>query len=118
MKRVRKITPFFLVFPLVSLLFYLLLPNASEPSHRSDNDALAPMEVVADGFKELRGVAVDANDLVYVADREAGTVTRIGADQSKTIIAASLDRPTGLAFNPGGRLLVATAAFRNEPFDN
>jgi len=106
MKRRRKKPPFPLAFLLLLPLFYFLFPSSSEPSHRSDNDALAPMEVVADGFKELRGVAVDANDLVYVADREAGTVTRIGADQSKTIIAASLDRPTGLAFDLSGRLLI------------
>jgi len=106
MKRVRKITPFFLAFPLVSLIFYFLFSSPSEPSHRSDSNALAPMEVVADGFEELRGVAVDANDLVYVADRKAGTVTRIGTDQSKTIVASLLDRPTGLAFDLNGRLLI------------
>ncbi len=64
MKRVRKGIPFFLPILILLPVVYFLFPTFSEPSHRSDSNALAPMEVVADGFKELRGVAVDANDLV------------------------------------------------------
>ncbi len=68
--------------------------------------ALAPFEIVADGFASLRGLAVDDDDHVYVADREAGTVTRL-ADGDRRVIARRLERPIGLAIDPGGRVLVA-----------
>ena len=106
MKRARKGFAFLLPFFFLLSLLYFLFPSSSVPSHRSDSDALAPMEVVADGFKELRGVAVDDNDLIYVADREEGTVIRMEADQSKTVVASQLDRPTGLAFDLNGQLLI------------
>ena len=68
--------------------------------------ALAPFEIVADGFVDLRGLAIDDDDHVYVADREAGTVTRL-ADGGRHIIARRLERPIGLAIDSGGRVLVA-----------
>ncbi len=68
--------------------------------------ALAPFEIVADGFVDLRGLAVDDDDHVYVADREVGTVTRL-ADGGRRIIARRLERPIGLAIDSGGRVLVA-----------
>ena len=101
MKRAQKGLALLFLFPLISFLF----PSSSEPSHRSDSNAVALIEVVADSFKELRGVAVGANGLVYVADREAGTVTRIEVDRFTSILASHHDRPTGLAFDLSGRLL-------------
>lgn len=68
--------------------------------------ALAPIEILAAGFHDLAGIAVDTDGAVYVADHDAGTVIRIGADHVPTRIAAGLDRPAGLAFDPTGRLLV------------
>ena len=69
--------------------------------------ALAPFEIFADGFRDPRGIAVDANGSVFVADREAGTVTRIAPNRTRTVIASGLQRPIGLAFDPSGRLLIA-----------
>jgi sugar lactone lactonase YvrE len=68
--------------------------------------ALAAFEVLADGFGALRGIAVDDDDRVYVADRETGTVTRVGVE-GRSVIARHLERPVGLAFGLDGRLLVA-----------
>lgn len=69
--------------------------------------ALAPLEVIAGGFRDPSGLAVDAAANVYVADRDAGTVTRIAPDRTRTRIASGLRRPIGLAFDSAGRLLVA-----------
>jgi sugar lactone lactonase YvrE len=69
--------------------------------------ALAPVEIYSDGFGHLRGIAVDASGNVYVADRQAGTVTRVALDRSRTIVASGLDRPIGLTFDLEGRLLIA-----------
>lgn len=69
--------------------------------------AVEPVEVHADGFDDLRGVAVDAEGYIYVADRAAGTVTRIALDRSRTVLASGLDRPVGVALDAAGRVLVA-----------
>ena len=70
-------------------------------------NALAPFELFADGFQDLRGVAIDSTGNVFVADRVDGTVTRIAPDRTQTVIASGLQRPIGLAFEPGGLLLIA-----------
>lgn len=69
--------------------------------------ALAPVEIYADGFSDLRGLAVDEAGHVFVADGEAGTVTRIAPDLTQTIVASGLERPIGLAFDAQGHLLIA-----------
>ncbi|HBH03669.1 MAG TPA: hypothetical protein DDZ42_17405, partial [Candidatus Rokubacteria bacterium] len=69
--------------------------------------ALDPVEIWADGFGDLRGIAVDGQGNVFVADRARGSVTRIAPDGTRTRVASGLDRPVGLAFDPLGRLLIA-----------
>jgi RHS repeat-associated protein len=69
--------------------------------------ALAPVEVWADGFGDLQGVAIDAEGIVHVVDRQAETVVKIAPDRSRTLVVSGLDRPTGLAFDPSGRLVIA-----------
>jgi sugar lactone lactonase YvrE len=68
--------------------------------------AFAPVEVLADGFADLAGLVVDAAGNVLVADRRAGTVTRIAPDHRRATIAAGLVHPAGLALDEAGRLLV------------
>lgn len=69
--------------------------------------ALAPVEVVAHGFRDLAGIVVDAAGNVLVADRGTGTVTRIAPDHRRTTIAANLAHPAGLALDAAGRVLIA-----------
>ena len=68
--------------------------------------AHAPFHVVMDGRNELVGVAVAPDGRVYVSDRGAGLVYRLGATAMPTTV-AHLDRPAGLAFTDDGRLLIA-----------
>ena len=105
MRRVRKTVPFLLPLFLLVPLLYFLFPRSSEPANTSTISSLVPVQIWSQGFSQLRGVAVDGNGLVYVADRIAGTVTRIEADQTQTIVAGQLQRPIGLAFDLSGRLL-------------
>ena len=95
-----------LVIPAMLLVVMALLPlsSAAPPDPVS---ALAPVEIWADGFLGLRGVAVEASGAVFVADRKAGTVTRIAPDHSRAIVASGLERPIGLALDAEGRLLIA-----------
>ena len=72
--------------------------------------ALAPVELVASGFADLAGLVVDGTGTVLVADRRAGTVTRITPDQRHATIASHLGQPTGLALDEVGRLLIAEEA--------
>jgi RHS repeat-associated protein len=69
--------------------------------------ALAPVEIWADGFGDLRGITVDAGGNVFVADRHAGRVIRIAPDRSRTVVADRLQWPIGLAFDLPARLLIA-----------
>jgi len=93
---------------LTALSVLVLLPAATQaPSAGPSPAALAPTSVWARGFLQPRGVAVDSQDAVYVSDRAVGTVTRVGPDQSTTVVMRGLERPVGLAFDLEGRLLVA-----------
>lgn len=69
--------------------------------------SVGPLEIHASGFLDLRGIAVDGEGNVFVADREAGTVSRIARDLSRVVVASGLERPIGLALDLGGRLLIA-----------
>ncbi len=88
------------------LLVVALIPSASYASEEPIT-ALAPVELLAAGLGTLWGIAVDSAGNVYVADRDAGTVTRIASDQGRVLVAVGLDRPTGLAFDLDGQLLIA-----------
>ena len=105
MKHVGKGVPF--LFPLFALLaaLYFLTPISSEPSSVTEIDALAPVEIVADGFKEPTGVVVDPSGPVFVSDRKAGEVLKI-IDAEVVSFITHLKRPVGLAFDLQGRLLV------------
>jgi sugar lactone lactonase YvrE len=94
---------------LVGLGLLTLLPSAAHAPSVAGNTptALAPVTVWARGFLQPRGVVVNAYGAVFVADRLAGTVTRIAPDQSMTLVARALERPVGLAIDSEGRLLVA-----------
>lgn len=87
-----------------ALLLTILAGSVPAPS--PSISALAPFEVVADGFGSLRGLAIDADDRVYVADRDTGTVTRLDQGAPR-IVARRLERPVGIAIDALGHLLVA-----------
>src|SRR5262245_36941362 len=84
----------------------LTIVAATIPAPSPSIVSLAPYEVVADGFGSLRGLAIDADDRVYIADREAGTVARLDAAGPR-VIARRLERPVGIAIDGLGRVLVA-----------
>jgi RHS repeat-associated protein len=68
--------------------------------------ALAPVEVWVDGLATVGGLALDARGHLYVSDADAGTVTRVAPDGTRTVVARGLDRPVGLAFDATGQLLI------------
>ena len=90
---------------LVTTLSSLVVSNGAAADQSIT--ALAPFEVFADGFRDLRGIAIDASGNVFVADREAGTVTRIAPNRTRAVVASGLQHPVGLAFDFAGRLLIA-----------
>lgn len=86
-------------------LLVVLVP-ATSAQHPSVS-ALDPFEVYAEGFGDLRGIVVDDDGNVFVADRQTGTITRVAPDRSHAVVASRLERPIGLALDKEGRLLVA-----------
>jgi Glucodextranase, domain B/Bacterial Ig domain len=99
----RRARRFVVVLALVGLAGAVvsLTARASAPT------SVAPFEIHADGFLDLRGIVVDGEGNVFVADREAGTVTRIAPDHSRVVVTSGLERPIGLALDRDGRLLIA-----------
>ena len=94
-----------IALPLLFFLSTFLAPFALSPADLSEIDALAPVEVVAEGFKEPTGVVVDQNGVVFVSDRKSGEIFQIHAGAVHPVI-THLQRPVGLAFDGDGRLLI------------
>ena len=107
MKRVRKSAPCLLSILVVFLGLYFFLSSPSEPATLSTIEALAPVEVVAEGQQELVGVAVAPDGTVYFSDRMRGVVYRLRPSESPVTVLAGLQRPAGLALDAEGRLLIA-----------
>jgi sugar lactone lactonase YvrE len=92
------------VFALGGVLVALVPVVGSAPGHSVR--ALAPLEVLADGFDEPSAIAVDSDDNVFVADRARGTVIRVRPDGSRTVVARQLKRPSGVAIDAEARVVV------------
>jgi sugar lactone lactonase YvrE len=95
------------LWPTVVLLLAALLVPVAVHGADALPAALAPVEVHAAGFRDLRGITVDADGHVFVADRAAGTVTKLAPEGRRTVVARGLQQPVGLAFDASGRLLIA-----------
>ena len=88
------------------LLLVALVPVAgSAPGHGMR--ALAPVEILADGLDEPRGIAVDSDDAVFVAERAGGTLTRVMPDGTRSVVARRLARPFGVAVDAEGRAVLS-----------
>ena len=73
--------------------------------------AVAPVEVLASGFRQPTAVAVEPTGAVLVADR-AGTLTRVGEDGGRERLLGGLHRPAGVAVDGEGTILIVEAAAR------
>ena len=92
-----------------ALLLVALVPVAgSAPGHGLR--ALAPMELLVDGLDEPRGVAVDSDDVVYVAERSRGTITRVEPDGTRSVVARRLKDPFGVAIDAEGHVVLTEEA--------
>lgn len=83
---------------------------------------VGPAAGIAAGFESLSAIATDSTGHVYVADGEAGTISKIAPDGTVTLLAglagsngfvdgvgsaARFDGPEGIALDPAGNLYVA-----------
>jgi len=68
-------------------------------------DAKGKVEVVATGFAEIFGVALDAEGRLHVSDWERGEVVRLEGKERK-VVAKGLSYPSGLVFDSAGRLYI------------
>lgn len=92
-----------------SLLLVALVPVAGSAPGQSVR-ALAPLEVLADGLDEPRGLAVDSDDAVFVADRSRGTIIRVKPDGARSVMARRLQDPFGVAVDAEGRVVLTEEA--------
>ena len=65
---------------------------------------------IADGYRELMGLAVGSDGTVFVAAAGEGRVIRISPDGVAEAVADGLGRPTGVAINDAGVCFVSDAA--------
>lgn len=82
-------------------------------SSRSDAPAiraLAPAAIIASGFEQLSGVAVDPAGAVLVTDGARGTLTRIEPTGAHAVLLENLQRPGSVAVDSGGSIFVVEAA--------
>ena len=75
---------------------------------RGDADAISaaiaatvPYDVLASGFEDPSGVAVQSDGSVLVVDRRAGSLTRISPDGVRQNVLGNLHRPRGVAVADG-----------------
>lgn len=94
-------------FALGTLLAALLPLGGSNPGGIR---ALAPVDVVADGFDDPRGLAVDSDGNVFVAERTLGTIVRVSPAGARTIVAHGLKHPFGIDVDAEARVIVAEEA--------
>lgn len=102
-----KGSSFFLPLLLFFLGLYFFLSSPSEPATPSTIEALAPVEVVAEGQQELVGLAVAPDGSVYFSDRMGGVVYKLRPSEPPVTVLDGLQRPAGLALDAEGRLLIA-----------
>src|SRR5262245_14898016 len=69
--------------------------------------ALASINAIYFGYDTPRGMAFDATGNLFVANPEAGTVTKFTPDGRDSTFASELVHPFGLAFDSTGNLFVA-----------
>ncbi|MBI4523489.1 MAG: hypothetical protein HY695_06725, partial [Deltaproteobacteria bacterium] len=101
--------PFLILFFTLHPYPLYFSPLLSGSSDLLEIDALAPVEIVAEGFREPMGVVVDASDAVFVSDQKTGEVVKIVGNEVFPVL-KGLNNPVGLAFDPQGRLLIAEEA--------
>jgi glucose/arabinose dehydrogenase len=76
-------------------------------------------QVVAEGFTHIIDVAIDANGIGYVLEHDSdglfppvtgqvGRLIRVNPDGTRTVVAAGLVRPGGVAIGPDGAFYVST----------
>jgi len=100
----------------VRLLGFLALStlsaHAAEPTPPLKAAMGVNYAVWASGLSEPRGLLLDPRGGMWVAEEEAGTVLKIGADGKKATIAEGLARPHDIAVDARGTLYVAETGMR------
>ena len=64
------------------------------------------VEIVAEGFSDPVGVAVDHNGSIVVSDQKRGAIVRIAPNGQRSVLVSGLERPAGVAFDPQGDLII------------
>lgn len=97
--------PVKLASSLLSLLCcFTVATSAKDPELPT---ASAPVEVVLEGLQDPAFLAIDANDVVFVSEEQAGRVLQIFPDGRVRSVVEGLKKPQGLAIDDDGTLYIA-----------
>src|SRR5574337_972728 len=102
--------PVKLVSSLLSLLCcFTVAASAKAPELPT---AYAPVEVVLESLQDPAFLAIDANDVVFVSEEQAGRVLRIFPDGRVQSVVEGLQKPRGLAIDGDGALYIAAEEWK------
>lgn len=74
--------------------------------------APSPIEVVHEGLQDPAFLAIDANDVVFVSEEQAGRVLQIFPDGRVRSVVEGLQKPRGLAIDDDGTLYIAAEEYK------
>lgn len=100
----RRTRALFGLFAIISLIGP---PSAYAPD--SLLQALAPFEIVVDGLKSPRYLAIDTKDRLFLSEAEPGQILRIAPDRTATLLIDNLEDPEGLALDSAAGALFLAA---------
>jgi hypothetical protein len=113
----RGFLPFANIRSALAILLGVVAATAARgDAGRASIGVAAPYEVLAHGFEQPSGLAVQPDGTVLVTDRRAGTLTRITAAGVRQVILSNLHEPLGIAAGLGGVfVLERTRVLRLDP---
>src|SRR5690349_11602604 len=79
-------------------------PNGTD--RNEGEDCMPELTIIAEGLQFPEGPVANADGSLYVVEIERRTITHIGADGKKRIVAELPGGPNGLAKGPDGALYV------------
>ena len=85
------------------------VPQGRGAPHEPGFEALASAHVVGSGFADVSGLAAEPTGALLVADRVAGTLSRISADGVAEVALRDLHAPVGVATTDDGSVFILEA---------
>lgn len=100
-----------LLFP---LSFSCLFTFSASAKNQQLPVAPAPVEVALEGLRDPAFLAIDAHDVLYLSEEQAGRVLQLFPDGRVQSLIEDLKKPQGLAIDDDGTLYIAAEELKGE----